>query len=339
MSQTALVPSKKRILFVKLGAIGDFIMALPLSHYLVGQGHEVTWVCGKSVEPLVRNFSSAHHIRTVDDTQLLGRNRWRQLITFGRTFLTYLGRHYDEILIGHADPRYAWMFLGLRGKLVKFGQNIAGTRVPNGARHHSYEYIKLGTREDSGSAINPADYTPKPLKPWIGSGSKIIALAPGGARNLLADDRLRRWPLNHYRDLAAQLIAAGYQVHIFGSSTDAWVLEAFKDLKIKSRIGELNLLGFLEALSEVEALVTHDSGPLHLGGLAQVPVIGLFGPTDGSWRFPIGNTGRALQLQKKLPCQPCYDGKNFANCTENLCLVKLTPQVVFENLQAVLTQA
>lgn len=336
MSQIAESSPKKKILFVKLGAIGDVVMALPLSQYLVSQGHEVTWVTGQSVAPLVRNFSSAQFVEAVDDLQLFGRNRWAQLLAFSRIFLRYLGRHYDEILIGHADPRYASMFWGARGRLFKFGQIIAGTRLPNGTRHHSYEYLKLGTREDSGLSIDPADFAPKPMKPWIGLGSKIIGLAPGGARNLLADDRLRRWPLQHYRNLAVQLIAAGYQVHIFGSKTDAWVLEAFDGLNVKSRIGELNLMDFLDALTEVEALVTHDSGPLHLGGLAQVPVIGLFGPTDGSWRFPLRNPGIALQLKNKFPCQPCYDGKSFANCAENLCLADLTPQLVFEKLQDVL---
>lgn len=329
-------PSGKRVLFVKLGAIGDVIMALPLSRYLARQGVEVTWVCGQSLEPLVRTFSDAHKIETVNDRKLFAGSLADKLTVFAQTFFRFLGRGYDEILIGHADPRYRLLFRGVRGPVFSFGRHLGGNRIPTGTRHHSYEYLKLGSRQDSGQAPDPKLYMPKPLKTWKGKGTKVIAMAPGGARNLLADDRLRRWPIAHYRKLAEELIAAGYEVQIFGAPTDAWVLESFKGLNITNRVGELDLLGFVSALSSVEALVTHDSGPLHIGGLAGVPVFGLFGPTEGSWRFPFGNQGRVLQLTEKLPCQPCYDGKNFAPCSENRCLSSLSPLRVFESIQQVL---
>jgi heptosyltransferase-2 len=322
--------SGRRILFVKLGAIGDVIMALPLSRYLARQGVEVTWVCGQSLEPLVRTFSEAQKIETVNDRKLFAGDLIAKLTVFVQVFLRYLGRSYDEVLVGHADPRYRLLFRGVRGPIFSFGSHLGGNRIPTGTRHHSYEYMKLGTRLDSGSAPDPREYAPKPLKKWNGKGSRIIALAPGGARNLLADDRLRRWPITHYRRLAEELLRHGYEVQVFGAPTDAWVLESFRDLKIKNRVGELDLLGFIAALSDVEALVTHDSGPLHIGGLAGVPVFGLFGPTEGSWRFPLANSGRLLQLPEKLPCQPCYDGKNFAPCQDNKCLSSLSPMRVFE---------
>lgn len=329
-------PSGKRVLFVKLGAIGDVIMALPLSRYLVRQGVEVTWVCGKSLEPLVKTFSDAQIVETVNDRKLFAGSLIDKLTVFLQTFVRFLGRSYDEVLVGHADPRYRLLFRGVRGRLYSFGRHLGGNRIPTGTRHHSYEYLKLGTRQDSGQAPDPKHFAPKPLKPWKGKGSKVIALAPGGARNLLADDRLRRWPIAHYRKLADELLRAGYQVHIFGAPTDAWVLESFKDLNVKNRVGELDLLGFIAALADVEALVTHDSGPLHIGGLAGVPVFGLFGPTEGSWRFPVGNPGRALQLTEKLPCQPCYDGKNFAPCADNRCLSSVSPLRVLESIEETL---
>ncbi|MBX3017672.1 MAG: glycosyltransferase family 9 protein [Bdellovibrionaceae bacterium] len=331
-------PTGKRVLFVKLGAIGDVIMALPLSRSLARQGVEVTWVCGQSLEPLVRTFSDAQIIETINDRKLFAGNLTAKLTVFVQVFLRFLGRRYDEVLIGHADPRYRLLFKGVRGPVFSFGSHLGGNRIPTGTRHHSYEYLKLATREDSSMAPDPKQFMPRPLKVWKGQGSKVIAFAPGGARNLLADDRLRRWPITHYRKLAEELLANGFDVQIFGAPTDAWVMQSFQGLNVKNRIGELDLLGFVGALSEVEALVTHDSGPLHIGGLAGVPVFGLFGPTEGSWRFPIGNRGRILQLAEKLPCQPCYDGKNFAPCSDNRCLSAISPHRVFEEIQQTLAR-
>lgn len=316
----------KRVLFVKIGAIGDVVMALPLSRALRAQGAHVTWLVGRLPAPLVREYSEASEIIEVDDLALLAGGLALKLWTALKVFFRLLARSFDLILIGHSDPRYRLLVLGALGRKTFFRQPSS----PGDFRHHSYDYVALAD-----ATIDPGRFLPRPRKAWTGKGSRIVSFAPGGAKNLLADDFLRRWPLTHYRALAERLLAAGYRVEILGAASDEWVLESFSGLPVQSQIGKLNLLELVETLAEREALITHDSGPLHLGGLAGLPVLGLFGPTKAQWRFPLKNPGHALELTKPLPCQPCYNGKAFAPCKDNQCLSQITPDQVFEALKEI----
>ena len=42
-----------RVLLVKLGSIGDALMVLPATQALRAAGHEIDWLCGDQVAPLL----------------------------------------------------------------------------------------------------------------------------------------------------------------------------------------------------------------------------------------------------------------------------------------------
>ncbi len=328
----------KSLLFLKLGALGDVIMALPLSRYLESKGTRVTWVVGKSAEPLVRAYSQATHIIALDDQNLLAGSSFKKAFLAAKTFFNFLGSRFDQILIAHSDPRYAWLVAGACGKKTRFFSPHSTLSPSTLSQHHSYAYFDLIKHFIPNEMPDPKGYLPTPRIFWKGAQSKKIALAPGGAKNLLADDPLRRWPLSHYRKLAERCLEQGWEVEIFGSDSDLWVLEAFQGLNVQSQLGKLKLLEFIDCLAERAVLITHDSGPLHLAGLAGIPVIGLFGPVPAQSRFPLNNPGQALELPTPLPCQPCYDGKKYADCTDNQCLKQLLPEVVFNKVRDILAR-
>lgn len=313
----------KKVLFIKLAALGDVIMALPMVRYLVSQNYHVTWVCGKSALPIVSQFSTAQKIIVVDEAKILTGSKLVKIKEVLKVNAALLGQEFDSILIGNTDPRYRLLAATARGPMTVF--------QPSRDEHHSYAYMKM-TTAITGHSADAKNYWPTPLVPWQGQKSKKIALAPGGARNFLANDDLRRWPVESYAVLAEMLITHGYEVHIFGAPSDEWVRSAFSGIKVIDRIGQLDILSLLKEWSSFECLITHDSGPLHFGGLAGLPVIGLFGPTLPEWRFPLRNPGRGITTEHRLTCQPCYDGKNYAPCLHKNCLKELSPQRVFATL-------
>ena len=79
------------------------------------------------------------------------------------------------------------------------------------------------------------------------------------------------------------------------------------------------------ALSRMDTVVTHDSGILHLAILLRRRVVALFGPTDPSGRVPQNSYGRVriFWYGSSISCCPCYDGKTFAKCDNNLCLDRI----------------
>lgn len=73
-----------------------------------------------------------------------------------------------------------------------------------------------------------------------------------------------------------------------------------------------DLRQLIALLAQADALVTGDSGPMHLASGVSTPVVALFGPTCREWGFfPTGENDRVLQAP--LACRPCsLHGQNRA---------------------------
>jgi heptosyltransferase-2 len=167
------------------------------------------------------------------------------------------------------------------------------------------------------------------------SSRPTIVLVPGGARNIARDDPLRRWPVASYAALAERLVASQFNVVLLGGADDGWVLGAFEGLGVHDLIGKLTLQQSLRLLRDAHAVVTHDTGPLHLAGLVRTPTVGLFGPTD-----PRRVLGERPNLEviwggAKLPCRPCYDGRDYAPCLRNVCMEEIHVDQVVAALRKV----
>jgi heptosyltransferase-2 len=160
------------------------------------------------------------------------------------------------------------------------------------------------------------------------SNKKRIALAPGGAKNLLRDDALRRWPLENYVLLAGRLIEEGFQVLITGSNTDSWVSESFKSAPVTDLVGFTSITDLVAVYRQCHLVVTHDSGPLHLAIASGTSTLALFGPTIPMEKVPNNKKTRVLWGGENLACRPCYDGKNYADCKNNQCMKDLSVEKV-----------
>lgn len=64
-----------------------------------------------------------------------------------------------------------------------------------------------------------------------------------------------------------------------------------------------DVLELAAAISQCAAVITNDSGPLHVSAALSVPTVSIFGPTDpGRTVIP----GMSRVVRAKLDCQPCY---------------------------------
>lgn len=98
--------------------------------------------------------------------------------------------------------------------------------------------------------------------------------------------------------------------------------------------GKTTLRESAAILAACSALVSGDSGPMHMATAVGTPVVGLFGPTTVEWGFfPSGPRDKVLE--KNLPCRPCsLHGKRM--CSRNgECLAAITPEDVFAALEDV----
>ncbi|MGD0831277.1 MAG: glycosyltransferase family 9 protein [Terracidiphilus sp.] len=175
-----------------------------------------------------------------------------------------------------------------------------------------------------------------PPNPLVSNERIRIALAPGGARNLIRNDMHRRWPLDSYHALARILLDKSYEVILTGGASDKWVEPHFADLPVRNCIGFWSIPQTLAFYKSCNCVITHDTGPLHLAGLVECGVIALFGPTAPSKALPRRKGVIGLWGGERLACRPCYDGHSFAKCNWNGCMVSITPYSVAETLQMLL---
>lgn len=315
---------QKSILFVKIAGIGDVVMSLPAFHALQDRG-KVTWVVGKSAKQLVKALTDVENVIVIDDRKLLFGSFFQKVWVVLSLYLKIGGRKFDEIYIGHVDKRYHFLtFFTQRGRQSSFKDFKLSQEV-----YMPLEYMKLiGEKTEGLGNLN----WPRLSLPRLSVPYSDIILAPGGSPKVEPGKNLRMWPITNYVSLAENLINKGYYVSIIGSKSDQWMLNYFSHLKITNFCGMYSLPEVLSIMKKAKAIVTHDSGPMHMGVLAGIHVFSIFGPTNPKHFTPENERVHVFWEGKKLNCCPCYDGKSYAKCFDSLCTKKTTPELVFEKI-------
>lgn len=328
---------KKKILIIKIGAIGDVIMALYMLDAIKQRykSSHITWLCGKEVEPVLRLIKEIDSIVPIDEKKLFKGNIFTKGFLLTKIWLTFFGKYFYVIFIPNRDIRYRLLSLFILSRKKKsWGKNSRKENLIPG-RYHGDEYARLVTDID--------DFRMNELKlpnieinkiEWINnlfkeSNTEKVIINPGGAKNILNEDKLRRWPIENYVSLAEKLIDEGKTVLIIGSKTDEYTSNYFQKLSVINLIGRTSLVELLYLFNCCNLLISHDTAAIHLSKLAPIKVIALFGPVNPDERVGINETIEVIWEGKNLVCSPCYDGKKFADCENNICMQKITVDQVF----------
>jgi heptosyltransferase-2 len=331
--------SSSRLLLFKLGAIGDCIMAVPAAYAMHQAGYEVHWVCSPGIAPVLRLYPWLRVI-PMDEAGLLRGSLRQRIASLAGIWRLVARERYTLCATLYYDPRYRLLALPVRAerKLMLSRTDRRTMLVPG--RHHTDEYLRILTgRLDSETPGRTPPLRIEGLPPTAVArteGRPRVVLVPGGARNLVRDNPLRRWPLSSYVELAAQLDACGYEVVLAGGPDDAWVLPAFAASNVIDCIGKLSLVETLSLLDSADVTVSHDTGPLHLAGVTRTAIVAIFGPTSPHVFCPQRAGVVALWGGETLACRPCYDGSNFAPCTNNGCVQQMAPALVLQHVERLL---
>lgn len=150
----------------------------------------------------------------------------------------------------------------------------------------------------------------------------ILAICPGAEFG-----PAKRWPETYYADIANAKIKEGWEVWIFGSPKDAPVAERILELTERRCIdltGKTKLEEAVDLLSLATAVVSNDSGLMHISAALKKPLIVVYGPTTASFTPPLHDKAKILTL--KLDCQPCFQRE--CPLKHNRCMQELKPEAV-----------
>lgn len=319
----------KKILIIKLSAIGDVVQALPALEAIkrTFPASSITWV----VEEAAAGILEGHPL--IDTVLVSGRKSWVRLLEHPRTFregilkivaffralrairydiaIDLQGLFKSGILIGLARAERKIGFDGSR-ELSSFFLN---ERLPayDKDKHALERYLDiaryLGAREVSSSCTLPIGRELPAMQQRLSDAG--LMRKPLIVINPVARWETKLWPERNFAELADRLIAEKQATIIFtGSRADhATVSRILKRMKghAVNWAGETTLKELAALTSLADLFVTTDTGPMHVAAAANAKVLALFGPT-APWRTgPYGPSN--IVVRAELECSPCFKRK------------------------------
>lgn len=172
---------------------------------------------------------------------------------------------------------------------------------------------------DDGSGLSPTVTPPilrcdreaaEDIASRLGLGDEtrpVVALCPGAEYG-----SSKQWPASHFAALAGRLAEAGYATWIFGSENDRPIADTIVRLATAhdpnaapvDLCGATGLLDALDLMSLTTAVVSNDSGLMHIAAAIGRPLVALYGSTSPAVTPPLGKAVRILE--RELSCRPCF---------------------------------
>lgn len=151
--------------------------------------------------------------------------------------------------------------------------------------------------------------------------------------NIGASWPTKRWRSEYYAQLADQLLAMGYGVAFFGGPMDEEIVgetRAMMEQKnhplLKIFTGRLSLLTLAAMLKKCDALVTNDSGPMHIAVAMDTPLVTMFGSSPVPGFYPYNN--KSILIKTPVDCHPC--GQHHCPDRDHECMKAITPDTILK---------
>lgn len=156
--------------------------------------------------------------------------------------------------------------------------------------------------------------------------TKVLGLCPGAEYG-----EAKRWPLEYFAEVANAALAQGWQVWLFGSEKDIPYTAQINQLSAGKCLdlgGKTNLAEAIDLMSLTSAVVSNDSGLMHVAAALNKPLVALYGSSDPHHTPPMNAQANILYLG--LECSPCF--KRECPLGHLNCLKQLKPQAVLDKL-------
>ena len=130
----------------------------------------------------------------------------------------------------------------------------------------------------------------------------ILALCPGAEYG-----PAKRWLSEYYAAVAQNKIQQGWQVWIFGSPKDKMAAEEIQQFAQNQCIdltGKTQLTDAIDLLALAEAVITNDSGLMHVAAALDRPIVAIYGSSSPQFTPPLCNQVKIISLN--LSCSPCF---------------------------------
>ena len=160
----------------------------------------------------------------------------------------------------------------------------------------------------------------------VDTDTALLALCPGAEYG-----PAKRWPARHFARLARDYHERGWQVLLLGGPHDREGAQAIHELAqdaCTDLTGRTTLLEAVDLMALAAAVVSNDSGLMHVAASLHKPLVAVFGSSDPHHTPPLDD--RAMTITLSLSCSPCF--ARACPLGHLRCLEDLAPERVEEAL-------
>jgi heptosyltransferase-2 len=167
----------------------------------------------------------------------------------------------------------------------------------------------------------------------LDAGKKMILFAPGSVW------ATKRWGASKFIELAKLLLERGDQVVLVGSPAEKG-LAAFIASKVPALVditGTTKIADMVELIAGADALISNDSGAMHMASVAGTPTVAVFGPTVQGFGYQPWNPRSVVVENVDLYCRPCSShGGPKCPISTHECMTSISAQSVLAAMDALL---
>ncbi len=158
---------------------------------------------------------------------------------------------------------------------------------------------------------------------------RVLALCPGAEYG-----PAKQWPTVHFGQLAREFARDGWDIWLFGSERDRAIAEGVATTcrVVTNLAGRTTLEQAVDLMSLADAVVSNDSGLMHVAAALDRPLVALYGSSDPGFTPPLNQHHRIASLG--LDCSPCF--KRECPLGTTACLVDLPVSRVADALRDVI---
>jgi heptosyltransferase-2 len=323
-------PLPKRILAIRLQAMGDVVITLPYLQDLrnnLPASVQIDLLTRDETDPIPRNLILFDKIYTIRGK----RNYKKHLIYTIFLLPTLLLRRYDIVIDLQNNKLSQLVRKTLKPSAwVEFDKD---SPLPAGERNkRTIEAVGIGANNLAKKLYLKSDLNAKEILASNGWDPKksIVVLNPAGVFET------RNWPIEYYVSFAKLWLNEfpETQFLIIGLPFIASKADHLKKLlgdNLVAIIGKTSVAEAFAILQHAKLVLSEDSGLMHMSWVSGIPTFALLGGTRSDWVQPLGEHSDFVD-SSDLPCGNCM--KEKCKWGDTRCLTRYTPETIFEKAKA-----
>jgi heptosyltransferase-2 len=331
------------ILAIRFSAIGDILLTTPLFRAirLRHPGARIAVLTKRQYAPLLSDNPNVNEVFSIADGDSI-RHVAEQIRSVNYSHILDLHGNLRTLALRMLAPgpwtSYSKRTIA-RAALIVTKRNFYGTSEPVAER-----YFEAAASLDVWPDDGPPEFflahgveeevEARLQKLGLGDAPAMVAIAPGAAH------ATKRWPALSWIALAKELRSTGAEVVVVGGPADAklaqWIATDVGP-GVASVAGLLSLQETGAVIKRSAALISGDTGVMHMATGLGTPLVALFGPTVRQFGFFPYKSKRAEVVELSLGCRPC-SAHGTAQCPlgHHRCMKEISTAIVLDALRTAL---